>query len=231
MSRAVAESPFQLILLPGLGGDQRQFEPQRTAFPDLLVPPWIVPRKKETLVDYAARLAQTIAPTRPHVLGGSSFGGMVAYEMARHLRPQAVVLIGSCRSPRELRPWLRRLRPLVPWAPAQVFALAQWIAPLGVRTFSRCTPEQQQLCAAMFREMDCGFMKWVCRAILGWAPSGPPPVPVWQIHGQQDRVMPWRLAAADELIADGGHLINLTHAQQVNAFIMKAAVKAAAAAP
>jgi len=218
----VEESQFQLILLPGLGADQRQFEPQRAAFPDLWVPPWIVPRRKETLVDYAARLAETIVPTRPKVLGGSSFGGMVAYEMARYLRPEAVVLIGSCRSPQALRPLLRRLRPMVPLVAAQVFALAQWMAPLAVRTFSRFTPEQKRLCVAMFQETDCGFMKWACRAILGWVPSGPPPVPVFQIHGQKDRVMPARLAAADQLISDGGHLINLTHAPQVNAFIVRA---------
>jgi len=214
--------PFELILLPGLGADRRQFEPQRMAFPDLLVPPWIVPRKRETLVDYAARLAETIVPTRPMVLGGSSFGGMVAYEMASYLRPEAVVLIGSCRSPQALRPMLRRLRPLLPLVAVQVFALAQWMSPLGVRVFSPFTPEQKRLCVAMFREIDCGFMKWACRAILDWVPSGPPPVPVFQIHGQEDRVMPVRLAAADEVIPDGGHLINLTHAQQVNAFIMKA---------
>jgi pimeloyl-ACP methyl ester carboxylesterase len=211
-----------LILLPGLGGDQRQFEPQRAAFPDLLVPPWIVPKRRESLPAYAARLADTIPPVRPMVLGGSSFGGMVAYEMAGHLRPAAVVLIGSCRSPRALRPMLRRLRPLAPGIPVQVLALAQWMSPVGARMFSSLPPEQRALCVAMFKEMDCGFMKWVCRAILGWRPDEPPPVAVFQIHGQKDRVMPVRLAEADEVIPEGGHLINLTHAQQVNAFLRKA---------
>ena len=107
-------SPFQLVLFPGLGTDRRLFEPQRSAFPDLWVPPWIVPKRKETLPDYAARMAETIVPRRPTVLGGASFGGMVAYEMARHVEPEAVVLIGSCRSPRSLHPVARGLRPLVP---------------------------------------------------------------------------------------------------------------------
>lgn len=73
------QSPIQRILLPRLGADRRLFEPQSLAFPDLLVPPWIVPEKHEKLPDYAARLAKTIAPgRRPLILGGSSFGGMVA---------------------------------------------------------------------------------------------------------------------------------------------------------
>jgi pimeloyl-ACP methyl ester carboxylesterase len=215
-------SSLPLILLPGLGADRRQFEPQRAAFPDLVVPPWILPKRKEKLADYAVRMAETIAPRRPMVLGGSSFGGMVAYEMARHLRPEAVVLIGSCRSPQALRPMLRRLRPIVPLVAVQMLDLAKPISPLGLRVFSPFTPEQRALCAAMFRDMDSGFMKWACGAVLGWVPSGPPPVPVFQIHGQKDRIMPGRLADADQLIADGGHLINLTHAEQVNNFIAKA---------
>ena len=96
---------FQLILLPGLGADHRLLEPQRRAFPQLIVPPWIPPRKNESLPDYAARMAETVTPSRdvPLVLGGVSFGGMLAYEMARHLKPDAVVLIASCRNRRGLR--------------------------------------------------------------------------------------------------------------------------------
>jgi pimeloyl-ACP methyl ester carboxylesterase len=105
----VATDPVQLVLLPGLGADRRQFEPQRQAFDNLVVPPWIPPLPREPLAGYAARLAKTITPAGPFILGGSSFGGMVAYEMARHLQPNAVVLIGSCRSARGIRRMFRLL--------------------------------------------------------------------------------------------------------------------------
>ena len=42
---------------------------------------------------------------------------MLAYEMARHLKPDAVVLIASCRTRHGLRPLYRagrRLLPLIP---------------------------------------------------------------------------------------------------------------------
>ncbi len=145
----------QLILLPGLGADERLLEPQRRAFPQLIVPPWIPPRTKESLADYAARMAESVTHCTPHalreekplaereerphaereeykprlVLGGVSFGGMLAYEMARHLKPDAVVLIASCRNRRGLR-WLYRAgRPLWPLVPAWTWERRQVVLP------------------------------------------------------------------------------------------------------
>ena len=51
---------FQLVLLPGLGADHRLLEPQRQAFPQLVVPAWIPPQKNESLPEYAARMAETV---------------------------------------------------------------------------------------------------------------------------------------------------------------------------
>jgi pimeloyl-ACP methyl ester carboxylesterase len=209
-----------LILLPGLGADHRQFEPQRAEFPELVVPPWIASRPRESLPDYAARMGSTI-PHGPNVLlGGSSFGGMVACEMARHVRPAAVVLIGSCRSPRAIRPVLRRLRPIVPLVPATSLRVAKCLAPAGVRVLSRLGPEQRKLCVAMFRDADPRFVKWGAWAILQWQRSPPlDGIPVRQIHGARDRIIWAARVQADELIPDGGHLINMTHAGQVNRFL------------
>jgi hypothetical protein len=62
----------RLIMLPGMGVDQRLFEPQRRLFPNLEVPPWIEPHLRENLADYARRWAGTIDPDPPFYLGGVS---------------------------------------------------------------------------------------------------------------------------------------------------------------
>jgi hypothetical protein len=41
------EMPFQLVLLPGVGADHRLLNPQRTAFPQATIPPWIPFRRRE----------------------------------------------------------------------------------------------------------------------------------------------------------------------------------------
>lgn len=85
-----------------MGADGRLFEPQRSAFPNLVVPQWIEPLTGESMASYASRLADTIEVRRPFFLGGVSFGGMVAFEMAEQLEPEAVFLIGSARSSAEV---------------------------------------------------------------------------------------------------------------------------------
>jgi len=215
---------FQLILLPGLGSDHRLLEPQRAEFPQLAVPAWIPPLNGESLPHYAARMAETIAPSHdaPLILGGVSFGGMLAYEMSRHLKPDAVVLIASCRTRQGLRPIYRAGRWLLPLVPVQAWSIAKLLSGPVVRIRLGVPPARRDLAVRMFKEMDSRFMHWVLQAILRWEPTLLQGIRVFQIHGRCDLLIPARRVEADELIPDGGHLINVTHAERVNVFIRKA---------
>jgi hypothetical protein len=64
-------------------------------------------------------------------------------------------------------------------------------------------------------------MHWVLQAILGWQPSRLEGIRICQIHGARDWLIPARRVAADEVICDGGHLINMTHAKEVNDFLRR----------
>src|SRR5688572_20303436 len=125
-----------IVFLSGMAADERLFEPQRAAFPNLRVQPWIDPLPGESLSVYAARLAPLAEPGRPCIVGGASFGGVVALELARRLPALACVLIGSIRSPTGL-PWRWRLLRLVaPFGPGAVRLLTASGARLGHRLLS-----------------------------------------------------------------------------------------------
>ena len=215
----MSNQPPKLILIPGLGTDDRLFEPQRRAFPELIVPPWIMPHKDEDLANYAARMAEVIAVREPFVLGGVSLGGMIAYEIARHVKPQAVIQIASCHTRQGIRGFFRATGHLWPVVPAGAFKIAKFISLPVLRTFGVLSPAQRQLCAKMFSEMDSRFMHWAVSAILNWNPTPLEQTPVYQIHGARDQIIPEKCVSPDEIIPDGGHLINLTHSDMVNAYI------------
>jgi hypothetical protein len=71
----------RLLLIPRVGADRRLFDAQRSCAGDLHVIEWIpAVAADEPLTEYAKRLATTIDTSRPFVIGGASFGGMVALE-------------------------------------------------------------------------------------------------------------------------------------------------------
>ena len=150
---------------------------------------------------------------------------MLAYEIARHVKPQAVVLIASCRTPRGIRGFFRTAGHIWPIVPSGAFKVAKFISIPALRMFGELMPEHRRLCAQMFSEMDSRFMHWAISAILNWNPAPFTQTPVYQIHGAHDRIIPLKCVEPDEILPHGGHLINLTHADAVNAFIQGVVAK------
>jgi pimeloyl-ACP methyl ester carboxylesterase len=210
---------MSFVLLPGLGADRRLFELQKKAFPELVVPGWLSPRPRETLAAYAKRLSEDAAYSAPLYLGGASFGGMVALEMAKHLRPKAVFLVGSCCSARAIPSHLRFVGSILRRSPMYAFNRAKSSKRLLSATLGPCGPEQAALAARMAADTPGEFLKWGLSATLSWQGCEDASVPVHQIHGDRDRLLPRRLASPDQVISGGGHLLTLTHPEQVNTFL------------
>ena len=155
----------------------------------------------------------------PLVLGGVSFGGMLAYEMARHLKPDAVVLIASCRTPavfvRSIAPGVGCCR----WIPVWAWSVAKLLSGPVVRIRPACRRASATWRSACSRRRIPASCTGRCRRSSNWDPQPLAGVRVFQIHGRRDPLIPARRVEADVLIPDGGHMINVTHAREVNAFI------------
>jgi pimeloyl-ACP methyl ester carboxylesterase len=196
------------------------YEPQREAFPGLDVPRWQPPGRGETLADFARRMAGQIDPAGPPLfLGGSSFGGMVALEAARYLNPRAVFLIGSCRSPRSVRWALRGAARVARLAPGPVLRALHAVNSRSTRMFGNLDAAQHAMMVTMMREADPAFIQWGGHALTRWPGAGEPTCPVYHIHGGADRIMPCRLVRPDVIVPGAGHLLNVTHADEVNRFL------------
>ncbi|HEY4261780.1 MAG TPA: hypothetical protein VGM98_16535 [Schlesneria sp.] len=93
MNGEVANAKLPLFLLSGMAADERLFADQLSQFPDLRILPWLDAAPGESLRSYAERMSRQIDSGQPCIIGGASFGGIVALEMTQHLPAVACILI------------------------------------------------------------------------------------------------------------------------------------------
>lgn len=204
-----------LILLPGMGADERMFAPQRSAFSNLRVVKWLTPERLESVNHYAGRLAEVLGDPGDAVIGGASFGGIVALEIAAVLPVKKCLLIGSLRSPDGLRPSYRYLKCL-----SRLTAFAPICAQASLVMLGSLSGADLKGIVRQLADAGSRFLNWAIRALLSWTPSpGVSRVNIRQIHGARDWLLPARLSQSDLIVPQAGHLLSVTHSQVVNDFI------------
>lgn len=212
-----------LLFFSGMAADERLFKAQAAAFPQLRVVAWTPAQRGEALRAYAERLAPRIDPGRPCFVGGASFGGVVALEVATLLPALGCILIGSVRSPAGIPRRWRVLRPLAAIGPDALGS----IAGLGLRVGRPVMTPRLARQLEKLASPEAAFVRWATCALLGWQPSpAVQRVRTFQIHGAADRVFPVALSRAQTVVPGGGHALSVFFAAAVNEFI-SAAVKAA----
>jgi len=229
--------PARLVLLPGLGSTPDIFEPQRRAFGDQLITPAFIPAQgNESIGRYAQRWAEQLNPLlaetddgRPVFLGGLSFGGMVAQELAMHLeaKPRALLLIATSRRAESITlaaQLAHRAATLLPPSPS---GIAHKLLALGWALRDGLDDHAKALFMRSVAGSDNAFLKWGGQEAADWpgfeAPAGYPPV--YQVHGSDDWVIKPPSTNNATLIEGGRHLINLTHAHTVNRFLFDHVLK------
>ena len=211
-----------LLLLSGMGADERVFAEQSKAIPNLIVPRWLAPEADESIAQYAKRYAAHLNPGTPCFIGGASFGGFVALEMVPHLDVLGCFLIGSARSPENFPPSFRALRNMARVAGIIPFELANLLSKAALLSSGGLLNQHATALLSQMADSDAAFLRWACRAVVTWdGPTEPCRVPLFQIHGADDLVLPARLATGAELVPGAGHALSLSHPQAVTDFLLR----------
>jgi pimeloyl-ACP methyl ester carboxylesterase len=208
----------QIYLLSGLGADKRAFQYLDLSNYDPIYIHWIKPTEKENIEKYANRLLDQITTPRP-ILVGLSFGGLIAIEMAKLIKTEAVILIASVKSRKEI-PFYYRLAGIVnlhKLLPLKLLtkpsALTNWF--FGVKTM-----DDKKLLAEIMRDTDLNFLKWAINQLVKW-PSQHNLQNLKHVHGTADRIFPLRFIQADYPIAKGGHFMTVNKFQEVSSILQK----------
>jgi len=228
---ATPASTMPLLLWPGLAADARLFATLIELRPRVHVPPFIEPEPNESLRGYARRYADQLTPMLPedgrYAIGGFSFGGQLAQELAAVLdpAPRGIVLICGVRGRHQILPGFVRQQRLGALVPASIAKLLY--VPFARRFARQESLDQSQTdcLVAMAGDIDPAFLKWSSTACAQW--PGPPAIEasIRHIHGELDRIIPDVKQEADVTIEGAGHLITLTHPAQIAEFIDVALTK------
>ena len=216
-----------ILLIPGMAADASVFAAQTAALPEVRVVEWIEPLPRESLASYASRLAERVHAPPGCVLGGASFGGIVAIEMARRLNPRCIVLIGSVASPAELPLRIRLLRPFAPMALAAPVRVCQWlVGSLNGRWMKRSRSNLAAI-AKQFCNADPRLLRWSLDALLRWRAAPTIICPVLCVHGDRDPIFPLPPSNKHDyaVVHGGGHVISLSHPKEVSDFLSACLVK------
>ena len=227
------KKPTPVILLSGMGADDRVFAGLKGKIPGLVVPAWLKPRPRESLRLYAQRFAAEIDPGVPCYIGGASFGGFVALEMIPHLQARGCFLIGSVRRADELPPLVKAHRGIAAAAVSRLpFEVAQLFAAMLLSSSRPALGPHLASLLGQLKASDAAYLRWASWAVMTWdGPYLDDDVPLHQIHGGQDRVLPVNLTAPDLVICDAGHTLSMTHPAIVTDFILDALKKPRATRP
>lgn len=208
----------RIYFISGLGADRRAF--RKLTFPqdfDLVYLDWISPRKNESLEDYASRLALNIDTSTPFYLIGLSFGGMLATEIAKKLKPVHTFLISSSPVYKQL-PWYYRmpgrlrLQKLIP-----IRSLKKG-SRIVMKLLGARTHDERMLLKQLVADSDPAFMKWALTSILTWR-NKDRPANLTHIHGTADLILPIRYYKPDVIIPNGGHFMVYANAEEISAYI------------
>ncbi len=203
-----------IYLFSGLGADKRVFKNLKILeeFPHRFMD-WIYPGNYD-LKTYASLFIDQIDQDEEIILIGVSFGGMIVSEISELIKVKKAILISSSRNSGEI-PKIYRLTGLsrlIDIVPSRLLTRSNRMTECFFGVDKR---EDQELLKRILKDTDTRFLKWALKSILSWKRIDNT-ARLIQIHGDSDRILPWRYKNVGRLIKDGGHLMILNKSEEID---------------
>lgn len=208
----------RLILFCGMGADGRLMRPIQIPGVEVLTPDHVEPAGGEPLSTYAARVAERHGVKPTDVIGGASFGGMLAAEIANQRPAAGLILLGTCIRPWRLQASYKVLYSLRNLIPDFALGLRAW-APLVRWRFDPASPEALAVLTAMNAACPASHIREFGRMAVEWGGASDITLPTLSIHGDRDRVIPIDRGEPGVVLKGAGHAFTLTHPDETSAAI------------
>ena len=208
-------SKIHVYFMPGMAAGSSIFEriklPEEVFEMHLLE--WIMPEKKETLQQYAKRMAEKIKHENV-VLIGVSFGGILVQEMAPFVNPRKVIIISSVKCNKELP---RRMKIAKTTKAYKILptSLAQNVEALAKYAFGDLIKQRVKLYEKYMTMRDKNYLDWAIEQVVCWERTEIDEN-VIHIHGDADEVFPSKNIKEFINVKGGTHIMILNRFRWFN---------------
>lgn len=202
---------LKLYMIGGLGADGRVFKSLKLDIRTQVIS-WIEPSPNEGLRSYSMRLLEQIDQSEEFGLLGVSFGGIVAVEISKLVKPKKLILISSVETSKQLpriyrsfgRTRILKLLPNLMIKPPKLI--------LGLLFGTK----NIELLNQIIRDTEPEFIRWALNSILNWSNDSRISETL-RIHGTNDRLIPLKGDAIQ--INNGGHFMIVDRAAEISKLV------------
>ncbi|MAY23573.1 MAG: alpha/beta hydrolase [Flavobacteriaceae bacterium] len=204
-----------VYLVPGLAAGKEIF--RNIKLPDEKYPlhilEWMIPEKRETIQEYAKRMASRIMEDH-FILVGVSFGGVMVQEMEAYLKPKKVVIISSVKSRNELPARLKLARK------TKAYKLVPTSLVSNVSDFTKFaigprTKKRLRLYNEYLSVRNKTYLDWAIQQMVQWKREKASEE-IIHIHGDQDAVFPIQNIQNAKIIEGGTHVMIINKGSKIS---------------
>jgi pimeloyl-ACP methyl ester carboxylesterase len=207
-----------VYLMPGLAASSSIFE--RIVLPtesfEVILLDWVQPKKDETLVSYAQRMAEKVVHENA-VLIGVSFGGILVQEMAAFLNLKKLIIISSVKTRDEMPRRIKFAKTTKAYKLLPT-SLLNNVEKLIKYSFGNVINQKLKLYEKFLHLRNKEYLDWAIEQVVCWDRSVPDPR-VIHIHGDLDEVFPTKNINSFIPIKGGTHIMILNRFRWFNQYL------------
>ena len=202
------QDKIHVYLMPGMAANPSIFEYIKLPEAQYQVHwlQWQIPKKNETLENYAKRMCQFIKHENA-VLLGVSFGGILVQEMAKFLNLKKLIVVSSIKSKHELPKRLKLLKytKIYKILPTQLINNLDTLAKVA---FGETIKKRINLYKKYLSVTNAYYLKWSIHQIVNWPQETPNKNAIY-IHGDKDMVFTNSCNGKCIIVKGGSHIMIL----------------------
>ncbi|MFK5959358.1 MAG: alpha/beta hydrolase [Lutibacter sp.] len=210
---------IHIYFVPGLAASSKIFEYlqfSETKF-ELHYIEWLLPlSEKETIENYAKRMANLVTEENPVIIG-VSFGGIMAQEMSKHISTKKTIIISSVKSKNELPKRLRAIQKTKAYKLFPTKAITN-LENFSIYAFGDFAKKRVALYKEYLSVRDTNYLTWAIYNVLHWQ-QDKPIENILHIHGVDDCIFPIKHIKNCIAIEKGTHIMIIDKAKTISEII------------